>query len=116
MGRKWIFYSSAAGKDQVAKEIRKAGLNRHEAARLERLMRRRAEDREMGADDLPLTGADGLRELRMRGNHRIFRLVYAVEDDGLVLLALHFFTKKKQVDEQALDVAARRYRFWRGQP
>jgi len=75
-------------------------------------MERLAQGRTLRGDVKPLR--DGVFELRARVGRRSFRLAYAEVDDGLVLLALHFFFfKKSQVAPHDVKLAVDRLRDWR---
>lgn len=110
MGRDWEYYSGPGGGNVVIKEIKKCGLTRTEAARLEELLDRYSEGRTLPNDCKYLR--DGVSELRLSGDRRIFRLYFADLGDGPVLLALHFAAKKKQLDKPAVDLAVERLRAW----
>ena len=92
--KKFVLYENANGTPLVRGEIAKARLTEREAVRLDEMLAR-AEAGALRRDD-----ADHLRgqiwELRLRGDRRIFRLLYATVDDGLVLLGLVFIGKKTQ--------------------
>ncbi len=74
-------------------------------------MERLGQGRTLRGDVKPLR--DGVFELRARVGRRSFRLAYAEVDDGLVLLALHFFVKKSQVAPHDVKLAVDRLRDWR---
>lgn len=86
-------------------------MSRHEAGRLKDLMDRYLEGRSLSADHKKLR--DGVHELRLDGDGRIFRLYFAHEAGGDVLLALHFAGKKAQRDPAAIDLAIARLKDWR---
>lgn len=110
--RSWDFYTAPGGGDPVRKDIRKAGLTRWEAGRVQEMMDRVARGSARPRLDFkPLR--DGVSEILVDGHNRTFRLMYAEVDGGLVLLALHFISKKKQNDRQAVELAVQRLRAWR---
>lgn len=112
MERSWDFYTAPGGGDPVRKDIRKAGLTAWEAGRVQEMMDRVARgSARLRLDFKPLR--DGVSEILVDGHNRTFRLMYAEVDDGLVLLALHFISKKKQNDRQAVELAVQRLRAWR---
>lgn len=92
--RKWSFYETKTGGKPVDKELSKAGLTVQEKAKLYVLMGRVKNQATLPGDVKNI--GDDILEIRLQGNHRIFRLLYAEEEDGLVLLALCFFQKKQQ--------------------
>lgn len=99
---------------KVVDEIRKAKLTQDEATRLADLMSRFGSGRTLRKDHKRLR--DGVEELRLDGDRRIFRLYFGRIENGLVLLALHFKAKKKDNDRDAIDVAADRLKRWRDHP
>ncbi|MEV6975196.1 type II toxin-antitoxin system RelE/ParE family toxin [Kitasatospora sp. NPDC093806] len=110
--REWSFYQGADGSAPVQKELQKADLAPHERARLFVLLNR-VKDRQTLPGDVKDLGGD-LLEVRLTGDHRTFRLLYAEESAGLVLLALSFFQKKSQkTPSNERSAAARRLREWR---
>lgn len=110
MAREWQYYHGPGGRNSVLKEIKKCGFSKRELADLQVLMDRHSAGRTLRHDYKPLR--DGVHELRLSGNNRIFRLYFGNADDGLVLLALHFAPKKKQKDDDAIDLAVRRLKEW----
>ncbi|MBB6171544.1 phage-related protein [Nocardiopsis mwathae] len=110
-GRRWEFYSSPAGRDKIADDIKRARLSRSELARLELLLQRIAERSTYPRDVKALR--DGVFEGRPDGDHRIFRVVYAEVACGVVLLALHFFEKRRQTEPKAIQLALDRLSDWR---
>lgn len=112
MERDWVYYTAPGGGRPVEKEIARAGLNEYEAGRLNELMDD-VRDGEARAGVHFKHLRDGVREIRLSGNRRIFRLLYAEVDAGLVVLALHFIAKKKQSDQDAIKVAADRLTEWK---
>lgn len=92
--RRWEFFRSASGREIVRSEIDKAGLTQTERARLGVLLDRVASGRTMRADVTTL--GDGIEEVRLSGDQRIFRLLFARVEDQHVLLAIRFFSKKSQ--------------------
>ncbi|MFE5583954.1 type II toxin-antitoxin system RelE/ParE family toxin [Kitasatospora sp. NPDC056531] len=110
--REWAFYEGADGSTPVRKELDRARLAPHEQAKLYVLMQR-VKDRQTLPGDVKDLGND-LLEVRLTGSHRIFRLLYAEEADGLVLLALSFFQKKSQkTPSNERGTAERRLKEWR---
>ncbi|MGH3928724.1 MAG: type II toxin-antitoxin system RelE/ParE family toxin, partial [Pseudonocardiaceae bacterium] len=109
--KKWIYYTSPAGRNKIQDELRDAKLSAYEVAKLQLLMERLAEGQPMPQDGKALR--DGVCELRAKVGQRSFRLAYAEVDDGLVLLALHFFFKKSQVARHDIDLAVDRLKDWR---
>lgn len=97
--------------EKVIKEIRKAGLTQDEATRLANLMQRFLEGRTFPKDHKVLR--EDVEELRLDGDRRIFRLYFSKTHEGFVLLALHFNGKKKDRDNDAVNLAAKRLRDWR---
>lgn len=115
MAREWQYYTAPGGGEPVLKDIKKS-LTRNEQVRLQALMDRYLEDRLLPKDYKYLR--DDISELRLTGNdNRKFRLYFAHLNDGApVLLALHFASKKKWVDKEAIDLAVTRLREWRKNP
>lgn len=111
MTREWQYYTPPGGGSPIRKEIEKAKLSQHELGRLEALLDRVAEGRTLPREIKPLR--DGVSEFKLDLDHRTCRLLFAEVDDGLVLLALHFFIKKKQNDRTAVDLAVDRLKRWR---
>lgn len=111
LAKMWIYYTALGGRNKIEDELRAAKLSKHEVAKLEHLMERLAEGRTLRGDVKPLR--DGVCELRGRVGQRSFRLAYAEVDDGLVLLAVHFFFKKSQVATRDVALAVDRLRDWR---
>lgn len=94
MDREWDFYTTEAGASPVKKELTKCQLTQREQAKLRTLMER-VRTRQTLPGDVKSLG-DDLLEVRLDGDHRIFRLLYAEERGGLLLLGLCFFQKKSQ--------------------
>lgn len=115
MPRRWEFYRSAMGADVVHKELDKCKLKRDERTRLGTIMTRAVERRLQPKDFKPL--GDGLRELRIEGEGRTFRLFYAEEEGGLLLLALKFVNKKSTqgiaTRPEDIETARKRLVEWR---
>lgn len=112
LAREWEFYTAPGGGRPVERDLQKAGLSKWEAGRLAELMDRVRDGRARpGTDFKPLR--DDVRECRLTGHNRIFRLMYAEVEGGLVLLALHFIVKKKRNDRDAVEVAVLRLADWR---
>ncbi|WP_033250829.1 type II toxin-antitoxin system RelE/ParE family toxin [Kitasatospora phosalacinea] len=104
------------GADVVRKEIEKCKLKQFENVRLVAIMERAAEDNLLPKDAKSL--GDGLKELRIEGDNRIFRLFYAdADDDGPVLLALKFINKKSSqgiaTSPRDVETARKRHAEWR---
>lgn len=113
MAREWEYYSTSVGGRPVERELRKVRLTGWEAGRLDDTMKRIAEGAgRPGIDFKPLR--DGVLECLVDGQRRTFRLFYAELADRPVLLALHFISKKKQVDRDAIDLAVTRLKDWAG--
>ncbi|WP_327680831.1 type II toxin-antitoxin system RelE/ParE family toxin [Kitasatospora sp. NBC_00458] len=110
--REWSLYQGADGSAPVQKELQKADLAPHERAKLFVLMNR-VKDRQTLPGDVKDLGS-GILEVRLTGDHRTFRLLYAEQAGGLVLLALSFFQKKSQkTPSNELGAASKRLREWR---
>ncbi|WP_329489671.1 type II toxin-antitoxin system RelE/ParE family toxin [Kitasatospora sp. NBC_01246] len=113
--REWSFYEGADGSTPLVKDLQKARLASHERARLFVLMNR-VKERQTLPGDVKDLGND-LLEVRLTGDHRTFRLLFAEEGEGLVLLALSFFQKKSQkTPPNERGAAERRLREWRNRP
>lgn len=110
MTREWVFYTPRGGGNPVAKEIKKARLTKHEHGRLEALMERVADGDVLPREVKDLR--DGVRQFKFDVADHSYRLLYAEVDDGLMLLALHFFSKKQQNDRRAINLACKRLRDW----
>lgn len=118
MAKRWELYRSSIGADVVAREIAKAKLRREEQARVAAIMARALAGKLQRGDIKPL--GDGLKELRIDGDSRIFRLFYAdVDNDGPVLLALKFINKKSTqgiaTPPRDIETARKRLAEWRNQ-
>ncbi|MEV5423151.1 type II toxin-antitoxin system RelE/ParE family toxin [Streptomyces cellulosae] len=112
MGRGWDFYRTDGGASPVQKELAKCKLTDTEKARLKVLMDRVQRGATLPGDVKSL-GKD-LLEVRLDGNRRIFRLIYAEEQDGLLLLGLTFFQKKSQATPLTVKrTASKRLKDWR---
>jgi phage-related protein len=109
--REWIFYTTELGASPVKKEIKKHGLTTDEATKLQVVMDRVREGRTRSGDVKSLR--DGVLEVRVRVANRELRLAYGDVGDGLILLALRFFRKQRQVEAGHIDVAAERLKDWR---
>lgn len=90
----------------VLRELRKMKLIPNEVARMAAVMDRFAKDEAQPKDHKELR--DGVEELRISGDRRTIRLYFAKVDEGLVLLCLHVHFKKKDLDRDAVDLAADR--------
>jgi phage-related protein len=106
-----VFYQAAGGGEPVHKEIEKCGLTVTEMAKVQTAMNRVAEGRAQPGDVKTLRG--GVLEVRVSVAQRRLRLIYAESQGGLVLLALHFFQKQRQVETRHIDVAVDRLRDFR---
>lgn len=93
---------------QFEKETAKLKLAKGEVVRVQAIMSRYAEGRAFPKDHKVLR--DGVEELKIAGYDRTFRVHFGRVDDELVLLCLHFSSKKTQVDAKAIDLAAARLR------
>lgn len=112
LGREWQFYSTDQGACPVQKELDKCRLTNAELVKLRTLMAR-VQRRATLPGDVKSLG-EGLLEVRLDGNRRIFRLIYAEEHGGLVLLGLTFFQKKTQsTPSSAKRAASKRLKDWR---
>ncbi|MFD8967447.1 type II toxin-antitoxin system RelE/ParE family toxin [Streptomyces sp. NPDC059568] len=112
MGREWDFYTTEGGASPIKKELAKCKLTRAEQAKLRTLMERVRLNQTL-AGDVKSLGGDIL-EIRLDGDHRIFRLLYSEERDGLLLLGLSFFQKKTQATPPGRKLTAnRRLKDWR---
>jgi len=88
------------------KEVTKLKLSVGESERVTAVMTRYARGRAMPGDHKLLR--DGVEELKVSGDHRTFRVYFGRVEGGLVLLCLHFKSKKKQRDDEAIDLSALR--------
>ncbi|MFD5508924.1 type II toxin-antitoxin system RelE/ParE family toxin [Streptomyces sp. NPDC127051] len=112
LGREWDFYVTEGGACPIKKELAKCKLTRAEAARLKTLMDR-VSKRQTLPGDVKSLGGD-LLEIRLDGDRRIFRLLYAEERGGLLLLGLTFFQKKTQATPVVPKATAKqRLKDWR---
>lgn len=111
MTRDWLFYKAAGGGDPVSKEIEKCALTRTDLAKLQTIMDRVAEGRTRQGDVKPLR--DGVLEVRVVTAGRHLRLAFAEVGNGLILLALHFFQKQRQVEARHIDLAVARLKDWK---
>lgn len=109
-GREWEFFRPEGEGRQVEREILKLGLSKWEAGRLADVMDRALERRLLPREVKPLR--DGVFEIILNGHNRSFRLMFAEVRGGMVLLALKFISKKKQVDRDAVEVAVKRLKDW----
>jgi putative component of toxin-antitoxin plasmid stabilization module len=99
---------------KVIGEIKKAKLTSDEATRLADLMARFRSGGTFPKDHKRLR--DGVEELRLSGDRRDFRLYFGRVENDLVLLMLHFKTKKKNNDSDAIDLASNRLKRWLDSP
>lgn len=113
VSREWLYYAAHGGGSPVTKDIQRAKLKLHELGRLQEVMDRVAEGRALPKEVKYLR--DDVYEFKLNLAQRSYRLLFAEVDGGLVLLALHFFSKKKQVDRDAVELAVDRLRRWRSQ-
>ncbi|WP_328582653.1 type II toxin-antitoxin system RelE/ParE family toxin [Streptomyces sp. NBC_00370] len=105
-------YTTDVGACPIRKEMDKCKLSKTELAKLRTLMERVRANRTLPGDVKSLGG--GILEIRLDGDRRIFRLLYAEEADGLLLLALGFFQKKSQATPPTRKLTAvMRLRDWR---
>ncbi len=111
MAREWEYYEASSGRRPVDKELRKLDLTEWEAGRLEAAMTTLAEGGGRPGVDFKYL-RDGVSEAMVDGYRRTFRLFYADLEDRAVLLALHFISKKKQLDRGAVDLAVDRLKDW----
>ncbi|MEU7483546.1 type II toxin-antitoxin system RelE/ParE family toxin [Streptomyces sp. NPDC042319] len=112
MRREWVLYATEGGARPVIKEREKCRLTETEKGKLLKVLER-VERRQTLPGDVKSLGGD-LLEVRIDGNRRIFRLVYAEVNGGLLLLALHFFQKTTQATPpQVKRTANRRLADWR---
>lgn len=93
------------------KEVTKLKLSTREVVQMTAVMTRFAEGRAMRRDHAYLR--DGVEELRVSGDRQSFRIYFGRVEGGLVLLCLHFTSKKKQRDDEAIDLAAQRLKKYR---
>jgi phage-related protein len=106
--RRWRFYRTAAGHEPVADFIR--GLGRDDRAAILSELKAVA--------DLGLTAARHVQgemyEARADGDRQSFRVLFAQEGRGRVLLALEALSKKTQrTPPEAIRLAERRLADWR---
>jgi len=106
LAREWDFYRTKDGACPVAKELEKCKLTSSERTKLYVVMER-VQTRRTLPGDVKSLGGD-LLEVRVSGDHRIFRLLYAEQAHGLLLLGLVFFQKKTQATPSAVKVKAKR--------
>ncbi|MGW3299187.1 type II toxin-antitoxin system RelE/ParE family toxin [Streptomyces rubiginosohelvolus] len=112
MGREWDFYRTDSGACPVQRELKKCKLTTEEQAKLKVLMQRVIDNKTLPGDVKSLGG--DLLEVRLDGDHRIFRLVYSEVSGGLLLLGLMFFQKKTQATPLTVKRSAtRRLKDWR---
>ncbi|WP_455359052.1 type II toxin-antitoxin system RelE/ParE family toxin [Streptomyces sp. SYSU K21746] len=112
LGREWDFYTTEGGACPIKKELAKCKLTRTEQAKLRTLMERVRLNQTLPGDVKSLGG--DLLEIRLDGDHRIFRLLYSEESSGLLLLGLSFFQKKSQATPPGRKLTANhRLKEWR---
>ncbi|GAA1022082.1 MULTISPECIES: hypothetical protein [Amycolatopsis] len=111
MPREWDTYTAAGGGCPVEKDLLKARLSKWEAGRLDEVQTMIAEGRGRPKIDFKYL-RDGVSECLVDGHNRTFRLFYADLNGGPFLLALHFISKKKQNDRNAVNLAVKRLRDW----
>lgn len=112
MENRWQFYTSAAGRNLVKKEFAKLKLQPYEQQKIKRLMKKRAAGKDLGKNDKVIVNGGGLRELVIDCGNRSFRLIYAMNGGGLLLLALKFFQKTSQTAPHDIEIAKERYKEW----
>ncbi|RSN47115.1 hypothetical protein DMC64_07350 [Amycolatopsis sp. WAC 04197] len=111
LAREWDYYTAPGGGSPVAKELQKVKLSEWEVGRLDALLDLVADGMARPNIDFKYL-RDGVSEVLIDGRDRTFRLFYADLGGGPLLLALHFISKKRQVDKRALDLAVKRLREW----
>jgi phage-related protein len=107
----WRWYTTAAGKNLVAKEIDSARMPKPVRIKLAEVMKRVARG-EGHPGDLDNLGG-GVREVRISGDRVIYRLLFSHERQVNVLLALHCFTKRTtKTPPHVIDLAKARRKDW----
>ena len=108
----WIFYVSELGRPIVQREIEKLKLSSYELGVLERVLLR-LETSDGTWHDATYLGRE-IWEARVRLTHRQIRLLYSLELEERVHLALLAAVKKTQkVPRQWIDLAITRRLNWR---
>ncbi len=108
----WLYYEGPGGRHCLKDEFGEAALSQHEASRISMVMRRVATGANLKRDVKHLRG--DIYEVRIDGDHRIFRLLFSREGSENVLLGLRFFGKKSAKTPQSeIDLANQRLRHWR---
>lgn len=107
----WVFYVSEMGRETVLDELRKIRLDKEELRSVEQILR----NIEVGAEtwkDSTYLGRD-IWEARVRLRHRQVRILYSIEEDWAIHLALFAAVKKVQkVPPQWIDIAIKRRKIW----
>jgi phage-related protein len=107
--REFHYYVAPGGGEVVAKEIRKAKLTAEEASVIEVVIDRLECGELLPGDVKRLRGE--IWELIVPGDRRTFRLRWAEEGEGNILLGLVFFSKKsRKTPSEAIDLAEERLR------
>ncbi len=108
----WIFYASELGRPVVQREIEKLKLTSYELGVLERVLLRLETSDGMWHDATYL-GRE-IWEARVRLSHRQIRLLYSLELEERIHLALLAAVKKTQkVPRQWIELAITRRTNWR---
>lgn len=110
VAREWDYYTAPGGGCPVEKEMGKLKLSSWDAVRVADAMERVAAGQALPGEVKALR--DGVLEVKVNGQRRTYRMLYAELDGGLVLLGLHFFAKKVQNARDDVDLAAKRLRSW----
>lgn len=107
----WSFYEASGGgrvvRDEIDKELKK---DTYRLAKLRGLMARIRSGQTLPRDVKSL--GDGLYEGRLSLQGNEWRIFYARRDGGLVLLALHFTSKKRPTIPRAIKKARARLNEW----
>ena len=108
----WIFYVSELGRPVVQREIEKLKLDRYELAVFERVLLRLEAQEPTWHDSTHLRKE--IWEARIRLINRQIRLLYSLELEGAIHLALLAAVKKTQkVPQQWISLAISRRSNWR---
>lgn len=108
---RWHFYEAPGGGDPVRKDVADAlGHDKKGRARLADLMERIKTGATLPRDVKDLKR--GLFEARLTHQGCEYRLFFAKEEGGLLLLGLHFARKKAQTIKRAIDLARERLADW----
>ncbi len=112
MTTRFRFYRTAQ-RDTVREEL--AALPAHGRAAVVEAMVRRRHDASLANEIKPIAG--DILELRATSGGQAFRLLFAAEGKGHVLLALVAFEKKtRKTPKATVDLAKRRLSDWRASP